>query len=119
MKKILIATLSTLISTICFAGPSSQGPGNQPDALTSIVDWNKTPRVLFFDHFANNISVNGEIFVCNVETKTAECKDDKGMNRWQLLETVTIPQYELKSYQYHYVGSSGRRILHVYFSKKK
>ena len=102
-----------------FVAAAPQGPGNQQDSSSSMVDWNKTPRVLIFEHFANTISVNGEIFVCNVETKTAECKDDKGMNRWQLLETVSIPQYELKSYQYHYVGSSGRRILHVYFSKKK
>lgn len=106
-----------LISSFAFAKGSSHS--DTPDVTPTLIKYQKYPRVMTFRDSYNATTPQGLIVVCRPpnEATWGECKSPAKQNAWESVETIVIPGYTLDAYDFRFVGSSGYRVLNLYFRK--
>jgi hypothetical protein len=119
MKHLL--ALALLSATSAFAHGSSHPPQSDSTSPTGMVSFDGAPRTATYNYDRNETSVDGQILVCPRGSFTdwraaGDCLTKAGgVNDWRLLTTMVPTGFKIKGYEYRFVGSSGSRILVVYF----
>lgn len=118
MIKLLIAAMLLSITTAFAKGSSNPGSAG---TQTSIVRLDQYPRVLQFSSDRNWSTEDGQILVCPYSAKASlrdnSCLNANGLNAWKVMTELVLPGGVLAGYQFVYIGSSGSRILLVFFEK--
>ncbi len=116
----LLPMLSLALPLLAHSGPATQYGSQLP---SSRVSYAELPRVQVLDTPRHAITAQGEILICPADAD-ASWKDlgvctRNSRNAWASVDSLVTPGYTLDSYEFRFVGSSGKQVLLLYWRKAR